>query len=299
MSSLYAATAVHFNTTVLAGITKSMHDFRYKDKRIGNSGSTHIRTATIEKSAPIINFSTYSVASLLAILNNLDCPCVNLTGAGLVKYSIRGNPNGPGLDSTGHGKAAMATGQAYLNKLSWGIDSYLQADVTAYGVSADGTTNPLVESTIATAFLPVLPEEELLTLVSATYGGTDFLPGLQSLEVNFDHKAKNDDNTCYTGGLPHPTRIVTAGVGGPIEITGSFETNDLSLSIVPTTEYTLAFGFKPFAFGGTLGTVKTLSILLAMVKQDAEDLATASPGNQKFSFVGTVTASTYPWSWTP
>lgn len=297
MSGLYAATAVKFNTTVLVGITKSTHDFRYKSKKVGNSGSTHIRQAQIEKSAPIISFSTYSVQSLLSILSNSDCPMVNLSGAGLIKYAIQGNPNGPGVNSSGHGVATMLTGQAYLSKLSWGIDSYLSADVEAFGLSSDGTTNPLVETTCLTAALPALTADELMTLVSATYGGTDMLPGLTKLDINFDHKAKNDDAACYTGGLPHPTRIITAGVGGPVEISGTFETTDLSLSIPASPAITLAFGFKPYIFGGAFGSVKTLSILLAMVEQNAEDLASATPGTQRFSFTGTVTAATYPWAW--
>jgi hypothetical protein len=81
-----------------------------------------------------------------------------------------------------------------------------------------------------------------------------------------------------------------------VEITGSFETSDVGL-VIPSTATTLAFGIKPYAFGGTFGTQKTLSVLLAMVTQTAEDLETASPGKQRYSFVGTVNDASYPWSY--
>ncbi len=256
--------------------------------------------AIIKKTAPIITFSTYAVDSLLTVLASQDTPQVNLSSTGCEKFSLKNKSDGPGIDTTGHGKASIAKGQAFLDKLSWSEGGYLSADVTVLGISADGTTHPLVEvSNVASGSLPTLTaEEELYELVSATHDATA-IDGLASLEINFGHKAVNDKEGvggCYTYGLPHPTRIISAPANGPIEITGSFETSDVGLSI-PSTEVTLAFGFKPYAFGGTFGTQKTLSILLALVTQTSEDLETASPGRQKYSFVGTVTNSSYPWDW--
>lgn len=297
-SALYTATAIKFGaSSTICGITKSAHDPRNKTKVFGNSGSLHNRLAIIEKTAPMISFSTLSVASLLTLFANTDTPMLALNGSTVFceKYSIKGKADGPGIDTTGHGLAKILNGQAYLDKLSWYDGSHLTADVSVFGLSTDGATHPLVESTVASGSLPTLTQDEVYELVSATQAGTS-IDGLSSLEVNFKHNAANDNPACYSFGLPHPTRIITAGVGGPIEVSGTFETSDLSQSI-PSTALTLAFGFKPYIFGGTFGSLKTLSILLAMVSQSPEDLDTASPGKQKFSFVGTITAGTYPWSW--
>ena len=301
-TAIHNATAIVINGgSPILGITKSSHDPRNVVENHANSGSTHIRLSVIKKTAPIITFSTYAINSLLGILapSACDTPSVNLTSNGCEKYSLKNKSDGPGIDSTGHGKVSLAKGQAYLDKLSWAEGGYCSADVTVLGLSADGTTHPLAETTVATASLPsIAGGEELYSLVSATQGGTA-IDGLSSLEVNFGHKAVNDKEGvggCYTYGLPHPTRILAAPANGPIEISGSFETSDIGLSI-PSSALTLAFGFKPYAFGGTFGTLKTLSILLSLVTQTAEDLETAAPGKQKFSFVGTVVNTSYPWSW--
>jgi hypothetical protein len=301
-TAIHNATAVVINGTTLLGITRSSHDYRNKVENQGNSGSTHVRMALVKRAAPMATFSTFAVNSLLGILapSACDTPNVNLSSNGFEKYSLKNKADGPGIDSTGHGKASIAKGSVYLDKISWSDGGYVTADATVLGRSTDGTTNPLVEvSNIASASLPSLAAgEELYDLVSATQGGTA-IDGLSSFEINFGHKAVNDKEGtggCYTYGLPYPTRILAAPANGPVEITGSFETSDVGL-VIPSTALTLAFGMKPYAFGGTFGAQKTISVLLALVTQTAEDLETASPGKQRYSFVGTVNDASYPWSY--
>jgi hypothetical protein len=299
--NLYNVSAMKIQTsggdTTLAGITKASPDFRYTEpESFASSGSKHVKSSIIRKGAPIISLTTFDVAGLMAILTNTNTPMAALATAGARCFGVRNETASPDQSTTNHFQAAIASGQVFLDKIYWSYDSYVQADATVFGLSSDGSINPMVESTVASASLPILPDlEPLYDAVSLTVGGSA-VDGVSSFEMTFDHKTKNDDSKCYTMGLPFPTRLTVAGADGPIVVRGSFETTDLSFS-TDSTAKTVAFGFKPYAFGGTLGTQKTLSCLLALVSHGERSMQNGSEVTQRWSFVGTVDLSSMPWSY--
>lgn len=261
--SAYGLQAVTIDATVLTGIKSYNFDRREKSLDANNDGTVHRTMHAVKRAAPKVDFSTVACKSLIALLNgSLDAPMLNLaTGAAFV-FALQ-SATVPGYGGT-HRGISMAKGQVYLTGFKWSPSGDgLEAAATCFGLSADGTTDPVA---LTTPSLPTVTPVEVFTLTSMTLGGQP-VTKCQSFDLSIDPKADNGvEDVCYDLGLPFPKIMAVAGAAGPIEIDATIET--LDQAVAPSATGTLVAVFTQYAFGGTLGTATiTLTINASMIRE--------------------------------
>lgn len=299
LSSLYVGKAVVINGagTPLYGITKQSYDPRVTKKDYANSGSVHTRLSSFVRYAPIMKFSTMSVQTLLGTgyLENLNTPMDELDGSnGLLLTLGRVKDDAPGYDSTAHRTLKMASGQIYLDSLNWsGGAEGLTADCTAYGISSDGTTDPVTPA--SSNSIPSDGADTPWQLTGATIAGVA-CDSIQSFSATFAHGAENNAEGSYTLGLPFPVRVVPPGAGGAILISGELDIMDQALSLANSGAIVLTFQQNQLGGGFTGTQVLTFSgCAIEVAPMDAgQGVAT-----RKVKFTCTYVPTTYPFAHTP
>jgi hypothetical protein len=299
LSSIYAGKPIKINgTNTLLGITKQSYDPRVTKKDYANSGSTQTRLSSFIQYAPIMKFSTLSVLQLLGILDNTETPMVKLDGTnGILMTLGRINSDAPGYASTLHQTRKFASGHVYLDSLSWAIGSDgLSADCTAFGISADGTTDAVTNSTSST--LPSDGAETPWQLTSATIGGTA-IDSITSFSATFSHKAENNAPGSHTMGLPFPLRVVPPGAGGGILITGELDILDHDFTLSDTGNIVLTFSQSEIGAGFSSGAGTLVLTFAGNAIEVAPIDAGQGPATRKVKFTSTYIPSVFPFSHTP
>jgi hypothetical protein len=302
LSNLYVGKAVVINgaATPLYGITKQSYDPRAVNKNYGNSGAVHTYLSSFVRYAPVMKFSTMSVATLLGTgyLTNVNTPMAALNGtSGLLLTLGRVKSDAPGYDSTAHRTLKMASGQIYLDSLNWsGGAEGLTADCTAYGISADGTTDPVTPASSTT--LPSDGAETPWQLTGATIDGVA-CDSVQSFSATFAHGAENNTEGAYTMGLPFPVRVVPPGAGGAILISGELDIMDQSFSLPNSGAIVLTFQQSQLGAGFSSGAgAQVLTFSGAAIEVAPMD-AGQGVATRKVKFTCTYVPSTYPFAHTP
>jgi energy-converting hydrogenase Eha subunit E len=280
--SVYALNPLSINGTALAAITEVRYDRRLDIVPLGSDGTAHMTYRGIRKSRPLVEFTTLHAKELAALfVGSTDTPMVVLNGTtGLNFVGAKMSATAPGYNSSAvHQSYVAARGQAFLNSMRWQADGNLECGVQAYCISADGSTDPVVESAVAE-----LPTQGLglgpFVLYSLTLGDTT-LTEVASVDLQIDHRAENNiDNVCFSCGLPYPTAVAQAGVNGPIDMTLTIEIPDLG-STVSTTAVSVVF--KRVDQGGVIGTESvTLALAACMIQAEERRLTQGSPAMRRY-----------------
>ena len=260
----YGLQAVTIDSTVLTGIKSYNFDRRERTLSADTDGTLHRTFHAVKRAAPKVDFSTVAVESLIALLTgSLDAPMREIASAVDFAFAQQATA-GPGYGGT-HRGVRLAKGHVYLTGLKWspGGDG-LEAACSVFGLSADGTTDPVA---LITPTLPVVTPSEVFTLTSLTLGGQP-VTKCQNLDFTIDPKAENNvEDVCYDLGLPFPKLMAVAGAAGPIEVDAMVET--LDQGVAPASTGTLVAVFTQYAFGGTLAVnTVTVTINASMIREE-------------------------------
>lgn len=262
--SAYGLQAVTIDATVLSGIKSYNFDRREKALDANTDGTLHRTMHAVKRSAPKVDFSTVACKSLMALLvGSLDAPMMNLVTAADFAFALQGAV--PGYAGV-HKGIRFAKGSIYLTGFKWSPSGDgLEAAASLFGLSADGTTDPVA---LITPTLPTVTPVEVFTLTSLTLGG-QAITKCQGFDLTIDPKAENSiEDVCFDLGLPYPKLMAVAGAAGPIEVDAVIET--LDQAVAPSTTGTLVAVFTQYAFGGTLGTATvTLTINASMIREES------------------------------
>lgn len=275
-----ALQAVTIDATVLSGIRGYNLDRRERMLSPDTDGTLHQTFHAAKRAAPKVDFSTVAVESLMGILTgSLDAPMKNITTAVDFCFALQASAT-PGYNGT-HRGIRLTKGHIYLAGLRWspGADG-LEAACSAFGLSADGTTDPV---SLITPTLPTVTPVEVFTLTSLTLGGLA-VTKCSSLDIGIDAKAENNvEEVCYDLGLPHPKEMAVAGAAGPIEVSGTVEMLDQGGA--PTTSGSLIAEFTQYAFGATLSAnTLTVTINAALIREEAR--TGGRPSTRRFKILG-------------
>ena len=278
--SAYGLQAVTIDSTVLSGIKSYSFDRRERMLDAQTDGTLHQTFHAAKRAAPKVDFSTVAVESLMGLLTgSLDAPMKNIATAADFIFALQASAT-PGYGGT-HRGIRLTKGHIYLTGLKWapGGDG-LEAACSAFGLSADGTTDPV---TLITPTLPVVTPAEVFTLTSLTLGGQT-VTKCQNLDIGIDPKGENNvEDVCYDLGLPFPKEMAVAGAAGPIEVSATVEL--LDQAVAPTTSGTLVAVFTQFAFGATLA-VNTLTVTINAAQIREESRTAGRPSSRRFKVLG-------------
>lgn len=283
--------AVNLDGTWLTGIKGQGLERREKHLIEGNSGTLHQTFHCVRRGAPKASFSTVAVGALLALLStSTDAPMKNIATALDLVYAAQ-EPTKPGYATTGHLCDRIAKGHVYLSGLAWSkTGDGLEASVDAFGLSADGTTNPVAA---ATPTLPTDEPTEVYALTSATLGG-QAISQAESVTIAIDHRGENNiESICHSLDLPFPVLMATAGVNGQVAVEATLECNDLA--VAPSATGTLVLVFTKFAFGGTIGTgTITVTINAGMIREESKAAQHGSPATRRFKIMASFDGTNLP-----
>ena len=274
--------AVILDGTTLTGCKGYNLQRREKFLTLGSDGTVHQTFHGVQRAAPMVQFQTVGVEQLLtALSSSLECPMKTIATAVDFNFAKQNNA-APGNNATGHTGSRIASGHVYLNGLKWSPSSDgLEAGVDVFGISADGTTDPV--ATIAPTLVTPTPAE-VFTLTSLTLGGASVTKTL-NFDLSIKHQAENNnESVCYNNGLPQPMNMQVAGSAGPIEIACTIETKDQALA--PTTTGTMVAVFTQYTFGGGLSAnIITLTINSALIREDSKGATQGSGGTRRFNLM--------------
>lgn len=260
---MYGMYAAIIDGTNLTGIKSYTLDRRERNLNGDNDGLLHQTMHAAKRAAPKIDFSTVAVESLMGLLTgSLDAPMRSIATAADFIFPQKG-ASAPGYSGT-HRGVRLAKGHIYLDGLKWSpAADGLEAGCSAFGLSADGLTDPVE---LITPSLAAITPVEVFTLTALELGGVDILK-CSNWDLTIAHKGENNvEEVCYDLGLPFPKDMQVAGAAGPIEVSGVIEGLDQSIS--PTTSGTMVAEFTQYAFGGSLGTNKlTVTVNAAMIRE--------------------------------
>lgn len=278
--SAYGLQAVTIDATVLSGIKAYSLDRRERMLAADTDGTLHQTFHAAKRGAPKVDFSTVAVESLMGILTgSLDAPMKNIATAADFLFALQASAT-PGYGGT-HRGIRLSKGHIYLVGLKWSPSADgLEAACSAFGLSADGTTDPV---TLITPTLPVVTPVEVFTLTSLTLGGVA-VTKCQSLDIGIDPKAENNvEDVCYDLGLPFPKEMAVAGAAGPIEVSATVETLDQAAA--PATSGSLIAVFTQFAFGGHLAA-NTMTVTINAGQIREESRTGGRPSGRRFKILG-------------
>lgn len=291
---MYGLEAVILDGTTLTGCKGFSVAQRERHTSLGTDGTVHQTFHAAARKAPKVDFTTVAVKQLLAALTtSLEVPMKTIATAVDFNFSRQDDAK-PGKNATGHTGSRITSGHVYANAFRWapGGDG-LEASVEVFGLSANGTTDPI---TGITPTLVTPTPAEVFTLTSLNLGGQS-ITKCSSLELAIAHQGENNDESlCYNLGLPMPTMMRVAGASGPVEISASIET--LDQVVAPTTSGTLVAVFTALAFGGTLGSATvTLTLNAAMIREDTKAAQQGSPGTRRFAIKARHDGTNRPLTW--
>lgn len=232
--SIYGLQPVRINhaSNQTKGLTGANFQPRIVEESLGADGTLHRTLNRGRRTAPMVALQLLDLAALVTLLSNTDAPSVALDGTnGCIFAAAKAATDAVGHASGSvHKTIQIARGAAFLKSLTWSPGNLAVAAVDVYGKSADGTTQPWTE--VANAALQTQPVTvQGYHLTALTLNSVDILPYIASLTISIDPQAENSEDQCYTGGLPHPTRIATAGANGPVAVSAQVELLDLGATI--------------------------------------------------------------------
>lgn len=278
--SAYGLQAVTIDSTVLTGIKTYNFDRRERMLSADTDGTLHQTFHAAKRAAPKVDFSTVAVESLMGILTgSLDAPMKNITTAADFLFALQASAT-PGYGGT-HRGIRLTKGHIYLTGLKWSpAGDGLEAACSAFGLSADGTTDPV---TLITPTLPTVTPVEVFTLTSLMLGG-QAVTKCQSLDIGIDPKGENNvEDVCYDLGLPFPKEMAVAGAAGPIEVSATVEL--LDQAVAPANSGSLVAVFTQYAFGATIAAnTLTVTINAAQIREEAR--TAGRPSTRRFKVLG-------------
>lgn len=189
-------------------------------------GGVYERGHHVTSAAPAVELTTRNLAAVFASPFNgsSDLPLAVLDGSnGIEMFGAKAVEGAPGFASgTVHRYRKAANGRLWVAGVSWRQGDKAEARVSGLLTSADGTTNPIGDTT--TASLPTAGTAiygyELTALVLAGVSVTD----MQSVELGIDGKFAPR----YLLGRPYPTAVIGAGPTGPLEVVLDVESAELA-----------------------------------------------------------------------
>jgi hypothetical protein len=297
--TVYNANLLRLNGSVLSGIKSAGLDRRETHVTLDADGALHQTGDAVIRAAPTARFTTSAARALVALLNpqaGHALPYLALDAAnGIELVQAKVDDAAPGYKTgTVHGSRKMVRGQLMIDSLRWQSGGTLEASATVFGLSADGTTDPVAVSTIALPALPVATEQ--LVLSAITLNGVS-IPKVRSVEITYGHKTENNAAECYLASLPYPTMLMQAGVAGPSEITFAIELLDFGATI---GNGVLSCTFTALTnLGVGLGT-NTLTALVngSIARDEGLDGSNGTPGARRITGRGTFDGTTKPWGLT-
>lgn len=229
MPSSFAFNMVKLNGSLLTGISSPSFDRREIEKPLAHDATLHQTGASVIRTAPMASFTTVAMRALFSILGTGDeVPFIALDGTnGLELIGGKIATAAPGyLGTSTHASRKMASGDAYLRRVSWTPGDVARAEMEVFGIGATGSTDPAASATVALPTLPTNTEQMVLSGLSLN----GFAPTeIASLDIQITHQGENnDDEICYNTGLPHPVLCKRAGVGGATEVILTAEILDLT-----------------------------------------------------------------------
>jgi hypothetical protein len=261
----YGRCYTKINGTSLLSCRSRGVDRRIRPFSGGLDGTLHQTLHAGIRAAPLVNFSTFDIGGLLALLTNVETPMVALNGTtGLDMVWPKANSAAPG-DAAGsvHRQEKMASGSVYLDGIDWSSDDVAEATCSAFGIHADGVTDPVATANNVAVPAAVYPSAAYV-LTAFTVNSVS-ITDLTRLSLRLAHGARNDDaGSCYLHGKPQPTTVLHPGAGGQIAMELGFETGDLGATIALGTIVATFTPLNPGAVG-TTGTAKTLTMVPGML----------------------------------
>jgi hypothetical protein len=223
------------STTLLTGVSSPTAEQRETQKPLMTDGGLHQTGSGVLRRAPKIGFSTISVIAAFTLLGTGDeIPYVALNGSnGIEAIGGKINPDAPGfLGTSTHASRKMISGALVLSALSWTPGDVVRVTLEAFGISANGTTAAMAESTIAAP--TEVQNTEQLVVSAITLAGVSVTKA-SSVNLAVTHQVENnEEEICYSLGLPEPVALKQPGVGGQTEIILTVETLDLTTALTVT-----------------------------------------------------------------
>jgi hypothetical protein len=221
MSFAFAYAAL--NGTALVGVRNAGLDRREVIIPGSADGALHQTTAAAMRAAPRASFSTLAMRDLAGVLTlNGAVPYCALNGTTGFKAVALKVGTVPGYDSgANHVSRIIASGLLVVDGISWSAGSPAEMACSVFGLSADGTTDPVASA--INAALPTLPSLQEQLGLSAIALNSVAMTRVRNLQVSIGHQVENSGPICYAGDLPFPTQLTMPGVAGATEITASFD----------------------------------------------------------------------------
>jgi hypothetical protein len=262
---------VQINGTSLTGVRSSGLDRRESQAVAATDGTLHQTSAPILRTAPRAGFSTLAVRALIGILTNGNVPYLALNGSTGWRGIALKIGTTPAYDAgTAHIARTMASGMVLLDGITWSPGQPAEAAVSVFGLSADGTTDPVASATIALPTLPTAQEQCVLTTL--TVNG-QAITRVQSLSISIGHQVENSADLCYLNGLPYPTQLQQPGVGGATEITCQIDTRDFAVAVANGT-VVATFAVLNHNGVGTSASVATITLAATVARETQLDRET-------------------------
>lgn len=259
---------IAINGSTIKGLTQAPTLNRRQQRAVrSSSGALHVTAGHIIRTAPRVDFSTHALGQILTLLTGSpEAPMLALDGTtGLTAIAPQNAVAAPGwLTGTTATQWRMANGEAYLNRISWNnSDPDVTCDLSVFGISTNGVTDAVAETTGATAPANA-QDDESWTLTGCSLNGVDLNP--ESVAITIDARAENTAAECYSTGLIHPTAVTKAGAAGPVHIMAEIETLLVQATLATGP---LVLTFTQRAEGGLLtATTRTLTLLGGMIGDD-------------------------------
>lgn len=240
----YTLTAFSLNGSQRQGLISGTLDYGDDWQANGLDATVHETAHHQVRTAPRATLQVANLALLSALNGSTDAPLVQYSGTGLVLVGLRGAPNAPAYDASGHRSYTMSKGTLFFRRVAWQAGQKAEMELEGLAYSDDGLTHPVAEAAVSFVAPPNTDQGWVLTSLSINGAAT---PRVQSVEITCDPKAQHD----YSFGLPHPTAVIAAGVNGYAEwrlravLGGHLEVGNGTGAVTAT--------FTKLAHGGGLG----------------------------------------------
>lgn len=216
----------------------------------------------------------------LGALTNACPPLLTLNGTtGLVMVGGKGLGTGPGYQAGSvHLARTALNGILWASGIRWSPMQRTELTVKGMFTSTDGVTDPVTPSLVA---FPTVPTPDFgFALSSLTLNGTA-ITAVNSLDISIDPKFTFE----YTGGLPKPTGLSSAGVRGALSVILRADIGDADLADGTGTVVAI---FKQYTSGGGFGTASVTCTLNGNIGYEDKIGGTAEGAMSKQFVVRTV-----------
>ncbi len=283
------------SSTLLTGVTSPSAEQRETQKVLAADGTLHQTGAGVIRRAPKIGFQTVSVIAAFTLLGTGDeIPYLALDGSnGIEAIGGKINPAAPGyLGTSTHASRKMIGGAIVLAALSWSPGDVVRVTLEAYGFSVNGTTAAMAEATIAAP--TEVQNTEQMVVSTITLAGVS-ITRAASVELAVTHQVENnDEEICYSLGLPEPVALKQPGVGGQTEVILTVETLDLTTAL--TTAGTCTVVMTRLNHNGVGYDTETATVTLnsALIREEVVRGEDSRAGKRRITCRGTFDGTNRP-----